>query len=77
MDEAKAFWKNICITDYANAFDLMDHNELWNILKEKGVPDHLTCLLRNLSTGQEATTRTRHGKTDWFGGKFPKIGEGV
>ena len=65
--------KNIyfCFTDYAKAFDSMDHNKLWKILKEVGIPDHLTCLLRNLYAVQEATVRTRHG-TDWF-----QIGKGV
>ena len=52
--------------DYAKAFDRMDHNKLWKILKEMGIPDHLTCLLRNLYAGQEATVRTRHGTTNWF-----------
>ena len=58
--------------DYTKAFDCVDHNKLWKILKELGIPDHLTCLLRNLYAGQEATVRTRHGKTDWF-----QIGKGV
>ena len=58
--------------DYARAFDCVDHNKLWKILKEMGIPDHLTCLLRNLYTGQEATVRTGHGTTDWF-----QIGKGV
>ena len=58
--------------EYAKAFDCVDHNKLWNILKEMGIPDHLTCLLRNLYAGQEATVRTGHGKTDWF-----QIGTGV
>ena len=58
--------------DYAKAFDCVDHNKLWKILKEMGIPDHLTCLLRNLSVGQEATVRTGHGTTDWF-----QIGKGV
>ena len=60
--------KNIyfCFIDYAKAFDCVDHNELWKILKEMGVPDHLTCLLRNLYAGQEVTVRTGHGTTDWF-----------
>ena len=52
--------------DYAKAFDSVDHNKLWKILQEVGIPDHLTCLLRNLYTGQEATVRTGHGTTDWF-----------
>ena len=55
-----------CFIDYAKAFDSVDHNKLWKILKEKGIPDHLTCLLRNLYAGQEATIRTGHGRTDWF-----------
>ena len=60
--------KNICFCfiDYAKAFDCVDHNKLWNILKEMGIPDHLICLLRNLYAGQEATVRTGHGTTDWF-----------
>ena len=68
------FQKNIyfCFSDYAKAFDCVDHNKLWKILKEKGIPDHLTCLLRNLYAGQEATVRTGHGTTDWF-----QIGKGV
>ena len=68
------FQKNIyfCFTDYAKAFDCVDHNKLWEILKEMGIPDHLTCLLRNLYAGQEATVRTGHGTTDWF-----QIGKGV
>ena len=66
--------KNIyfCFTDYAKAFDCVDHNKLWKILKEMGIPVHLTCLLRNLYAGQEATVRTGHGITDWF-----QIGKGV
>ena len=68
------FQKNIyfCFIDYAKAFDCVNHNKLWNILKEMGIPDHLTCLLGNLYEGQEATVRTRHGTTDWF-----QIGKGV
>ena len=68
MEKAREFHKNIyfCFIDYAKAFDSMDHNKLWKILKEMGIPDHLTCLLRNLYTGQEATVRTGHGTTDWF-----------
>ena len=60
--------KNIyfCFIDYAKAFDCVDHNKLWKILEEMGIPDHLTCLLRNLYVGEEATVRTGHGKTDWF-----------
>ena len=68
MEKAKEFQKNIsfCFIDYAKAFDCVDHNQLWKILKEMGITDHLTCLLRNLCTGQEATVRTGHGTTDWF-----------
>ena len=64
----REFQKNIyfCFIDYAKAFDCMDHNKLWKSLKEMGIPDHLTCLLRYLCAGQEATFRTRHGTTDWF-----------
>ena len=68
------FQKNIyfCFIYYAKAFDCVDHNKLWKILKEMGIPDHLTCLLRNLHAGQEATLKTGHGTTDWF-----QIGKGV
>ena len=68
IEKAREFQKNIyfCFIDYAKAFDCMDHNKLWKILKEMGLPDHLTCLLRNLYAGQEATVRTGHGTTDWF-----------
>ena len=68
MEKAREFQRNIyfCFIDYAKAFDCGDHNELWKILKEMGIPDHLTCLLRNLYAGQEATVRTGHGTTDWF-----------
>ena len=68
MKKAKELQKNIyfCFIDYAKAFDCVDHNKLWKILKEMGKPDHLTCLLRNLYAGQEATVRTGHGTTDWF-----------
>ena len=68
IEKAKEFQKNIyfCLIDYAKAFDCVDHNKLWKILKEMGIPDHLTCLLRNLYGGQEATVRTGHGITDWF-----------
>ena len=64
----KSFQKNIyfCFIDYAKAFDCGDHNKLWKILKETGIPDHLTCLLRNLCAGKEATVRTGHETTDWF-----------
>ena len=73
-EKGREFQKNIyfCFIDYAKAFDCVDHNQLWNILKEMGIPDHLTCLLRNLYAGQEATIRTGHGTTDWF-----QIGKGV
>ena len=64
----REFQENIyfCFIDYAKAFDCMDHNKLWKILQERGIPDHLTCLQRNLYANQEATVRTRHGTTDWF-----------
>ena len=64
--------KNICFIDCAKAFDCVDHSKLWKILREWGIPDHLTCLLRNLYASQEATVRTGHETTDWF-----QIGEGV
>uniref|UniRef100_A0A4W2ITT8 RNA-directed DNA polymerase n=1 Tax=Bos indicus x Bos taurus TaxID=30522 RepID=A0A4W2ITT8_BOBOX len=72
--KSKEFQKNIyfCFIDYAKVFDCVDHNKLWKILQEMGIPDHLTCLLRNLYAGQEATVRTGHGTTDWF-----QIGKGV
>ena len=60
------FQKNICFIDYAKAFDCVDHDKLWKILKEMGIPDHLTCLLRNLYAGREATVTTGHGTIDWF-----------
>ena len=68
IKKAREFQKNIyfCFIYYAKAFDCMDHHKLWKILKEKGIPDHLTYLLRNLCAGQEATIRTGHGTTDWF-----------
>ena len=74
IEKAREFQKNIyfCSIDYAKAFDCVDHNKLWKILKEMGIPDHLTCLLRNLYAGQEATVRTGHGTIDWF-----QIGKGV
>ena len=74
MEKAREFQKNInfCFIDYAKAFDCVDHKKLWTILKEMGIPDHLTCLLRNLYAGQEATVRTGHGITDWF-----QTGKGV
>ena len=74
IKKARQFQKNIylCFIDYAKAFDCMDHNKLWKILKEMAIPDHLTCLLRNMYAGQEATVRTGHGTSDWF-----QIGKGV
>ena len=68
IKKAKEFQKNIyfCFIDYAKAFDCVDHSKLWKILKEMGIPDHLTCLFRNLYASQEATVRTGHGTTDWF-----------
>ena len=74
IENAREFQKNIYFyfIDYAKAFDCVYHNKLWKILKEMGIPDHLTCLLRNLYAGQEATERTGHGTTDWF-----QIGKGV
>ena len=73
-EKAREFQKNIyfCFVDYTKAFDYVDHNKLWKTLKDMGIPDHLTCLLRNLYAGQDATVRTRHGKMDWF-----QIGKGV
>ena len=74
IEKAREFQKNIyfCFIDYMKAFDCVDHNKLWKILKEMGIPDHLTSLLRNLYAGQEATVRTGHGTIDWF-----QIGKGV
>ena len=74
IEKAREFQKNIyfCFTDYAKAFDCMGHKKLWKILQEMGIPDHLTCLLRNLYAGQEAIVRTRHRTTDWL-----QIGKGV
>ena len=74
MEKAREFQNNInfCFIDYAKAFDCVDHNKLWKFLKEMRISDHLTCLLRNLYAGQEATVRTRHGTTDWL-----QIGKGV
>ena len=74
IKKAREFQKNIyfCFIDYAKDFDCVDHNKLWKILKEMGIPDGLTCLLRNLYAGQKATVRTRHGTTAWF-----EIGKGV
>ena len=74
IKKAREFQKDIyfCFIDYSKAFNCVDHNKLWKILKEMGIPEHLTCLLRNLYAGQEATVRTGHGTTDWF-----QIGKGV
>ena len=74
IKKAKEFQKNIyfCFIDYAKAFDCVDHNKLWKILQEMGIPDQLTCLLRDLYVGQEVSVRTGHGKTDWF-----KTGKGI
>ena len=74
IKKAREFQKNIyfCFIDYAKGFDCVDHNKLWKILQEMAIPDHLTCLLRNLYAGQEAAVRTEHGRTDWF-----QIGKGV
>ena len=74
MEKAREFQKNtyFCFIDYAKAFDCVDHNKLWKILKEMGIPDHLICLLRHLYAGEEATVRTGHETTDWF-----QIGKGV
>ena len=74
VEKAREFQKNIYFyfIDYAKAFDYMDNNQLWKILQDMGIPDHLTCLLRNLYAGQEATVRTGHGTTDWF-----QTGKGV
>ena len=74
LEKAREFQKNIyfCFIDYAKAFDCVDHDKLWKILQEMGIPDHLICLLRNLYAGQEATVRTGHEITDWF-----QIGKGV
>ena len=74
VEKAREFQKNIyfCFIDYAKAIDCVDHNKLWKIMKEMEIPDHLTCLLRNLYAGQEATVRTGHGTTDWF-----QTGKGV
>ena len=74
IKKVRQFETNIyfCFIDYTKAFNCVDHNKLWKILQEMGIPDHLTCLLRNLYAGQEATVRTGHGTTDWF-----QIGKGV
>ena len=66
IEKAREFQKNICFIDYAKSFDYVDHNKLWKILKEMGIPEHLTCLLRNLYAGQEASVRNGHVTTDWF-----------
>ena len=73
IEKAREFQKNIlCFTDYAKTLDCMDHNKLWKILQDMGIPDYLNCFLRNLYVGQETTVRTGHGTTDWF-----QIWEGV
>ena len=74
IEKAREFQKNIyfCFIDYAKAFHCVDHNKLWKILQEMGIPDHLTCLLRNLYAGQEATVRTGHGTTDKLGKEYIK-----
>ena len=74
IEKARECQKNIyfCFIDYAKTFDCVDHNKLWKILEEMGIPDHVTCLLRNLYSGQEATVRTAHGITDWL-----QIGKGL
>ena len=74
IEKAREFQKNIyfCFIDYTKAVDCVDHNKLWKILKEMGIPVHLTCILRNLYASQEATVRTRHETTDWF-----KLGKGI
>ena len=74
IEKVREFQKNIyfCFIDYAKAFDSVDHNKLWKILQDMGIPDQLTCLLKNMYAGQEATVRTGHGTTDWS-----QIGEGI
>ena len=74
IEKAREFQENIyfCFIDYAKAFDCVDHNKLWKLLREMGIPDYVICLLRNLYAGQEVTVRTGHGTTDWF-----QIGKGV
>ena len=72
IEKAREFQKNICFIDYAKVFDCVDHNKLWEILQEMGIPDHLTFPLRNLYAGQEAEVRIGHGTMDWF-----QIGKGV
>ena len=73
IEKAREFQKTICFIDYIKAFDCVDHNKLWKILQEMGIPDHLTCLLRNLYTGQEATVRTGHATMDLF--PYSKLGK--
>ena len=74
MEKAREFQKNVyfCFSDYVKAFDFVDHNKLWKILNDMGIPDHFSCLLRNLYAGQRVTVRTGHGTTDWL-----KIRKGV
>ena len=72
IEKVREFQKNICFIDYAKAFDCVDHNKLWKILKQIGISEHLTCLLRKLCAGQKAAVITGHGTTDWF-----QIGKGV
>ena len=72
IEKAREFQKNFCFIDYAKAFDYVDHNKLWKILKEMGITNHITCLLRNLYASEEATVRTGHRRTAWF-----QIGKGV
>ena len=72
IEKAREFQKNICFIDYAKALNCVDHNKIWKVLQEMGIPDQEMCLLRNLHVGQEATVRTGHGTTDWF-----KLGKGV
>ena len=72
IEKASEFQKNICVIDYAKAFDCVVHNKLWKILQEMVIPDHFTCLLRNLYADQETVVRARHGTTDWF-----ETGKGV
>ena len=72
IEKVRDFQENFCFIDYVRVFDCVDHNKLWKILQEMGIPDHLTCLLRNLYAGLEATVRPGHGTTDWF-----QIGKGV
>ena len=71
IEKVREFQKNFCLIDYTKAFDCVDNDKLWEILQEMGIPDHLTCLLRNLYADQEATVQTRHGTMNWF-----QIGKG-